>query len=83
MADWEASFKGKRKILFRTIPSHIVDHVLDNYETESPADAPGAFYREAIVDGVLIRVVFFPGEPMKVISVHEVTPLPRRKKGKY
>lgn len=68
--------------MFRGIPGHIVDYVLDNYETESPAEAPGAFYREAVVDGILVRVVFFPEDPMKVISVHEVTPLQRRNKGK-
>lgn len=78
MANWEPTEAARRKMLFRNLPGGLVDDILEHFEAEYPGEAPGARVREATIEGVKYRVVFFPGDPMRVPSIHEVRPLPKR-----
>jgi hypothetical protein len=79
MANWEPTRKMRNKMLFRTVPGELVDHILENYFDDRPAKVPNAWQRDAFVGGEIWRVVYYEGDPMIVHSVHRLT---KRKGGR-
>ena len=83
MANWEPTRKMRNKMLFRNIPGDLVDYVLDNAFDERPAKAPGAWLRDAMIEGKVYRVIYFEGaseeDPLIVHSIHQVK---KKRKGR-